>query len=137
MLNANNLLIKSLEGRLRNASINIQAAKKRIENSDFEKAKMLAEKACIVDEYNLEARYLKGFCHQNLGENSKAADTYKQITRLNPGSAVAHLYLADCLSRTGRTGEAIENYLESIKLDVEGDVREIAQECIVTLKEHL
>lgn len=102
---------------------------------DYRKAIRFADKACILDENNMEARYVKGFCHRNLGEFTKAVDIYRQIINKYPDSAVAHLYLADCLRSGGCREDAIQYYLESIKLDEEGDVRELAQEAIVTIKE--
>lgn len=137
MPNPNRLLRKALQGRIENTTTNLRKAKEKIENGDYTTAKKHAAKACIIDEHNIEARYVKGFCHQNLGEFSKAAETYRQITRLLPGSAVAHLYLADCLKSAGQIETAIEYYLEAVRLDNEGDVRELGKESIVALKENL
>lgn len=137
MHDANRILRKSLEGRLKNASANMQAAKSRIGDHDYRRAVQFAAKACIIDEHNIEARYIKGFCHQILGEFTKAADTYRKIISMIPGSAVAHLYLADCLQKAGRPEEAIQYYLESMDLDCDGDVRELAMESVVMLKESL
>jgi len=137
MLNANRILIKSLEGRLKNVCMNVLAARTKIGSNDYQRAKQFAAKACIIDEHNVEARYIKGFCHRNLEEYSEAAETYRQIIDIVPGSAVAHLYLADCLRNAGRKEEAIGYYLESMDLDTEGDVRELARESLVTLKESI
>jgi tetratricopeptide (TPR) repeat protein len=135
MFNPNRILRKSVQARLENVSINMRTAKKNMLNSNYERAVQFAAKVCIVDEHCVEARYLKGFCYRNLGEFSKAIETYKQIIDLIPGSAVAHLYLADCLRNAGRTDEAIEYYLHAMRLDTEGDIRELARESVLSIKE--
>ena len=137
MLNVNRILIKSLEGRLENVFVNVLAAKTKIGSKDYQRAKQFASKACIIDENNVEARYIKGFCHRNLAEFSEAVETYRQIIDIIPGSAVAHLYLADCLKNAGRKEEAVEYYLESIMLDTEGDIGELARESLLALKESI
>ncbi|MDF1526901.1 MAG: tetratricopeptide repeat protein [bacterium] len=129
--------MKSLEGRLKNVCVNVLTAKTKIGSNDYQRAKQFASKACIIDEHNVEARHIKGFCHRNLEEFSEAVETYRQIIDIIPDSAVAHLYLADCLRNDGRKEEAVEYYLESIKLDTEGDIGKLARESLVTLKESI
>jgi tetratricopeptide (TPR) repeat protein len=137
MFDPNRILRKSMEARQENVSVNMRTARKNIANCDYQQAVRFAAKVCIVDEHCVEARYLKGFCYRNLGEFSKAIDTYKKIIDLIPGSAVAHLYLADCLRNAGRDEEAVEYYLQSIRLDTEGDIRELARDSILKIKESL
>jgi Flp pilus assembly protein TadD len=131
----NSLLARSVESRLKNVSYNVRTAKLNLHKRDYHRARQFASKACIIDEYNIEAKYLEGYCHRKLEDFRGAMDVYRQIIDLFPGNAVAYLFLADCLLKVGKKEDAIENLLEAARLDTEGDIRELARDRILSLKE--
>lgn len=134
---AKDLLRPLLTGHRDDPHVCCFAARLHILTGDFLQAKRLAEEACARDDNLLEARYLQAYCHMRLEEYPEAVNAYRRIIAKNPHSAVAHLFLADCLSKIGKKEDAIENLLEASRLDSDGDIRELAQGTILSLKESL
>lgn len=132
-----NLLARSLEGRSKNVAHNIREARRFIGHGDFQRALQHTSKACVIDENNLEARFIKGFCLWKMGDLHQAVDVYKRIIEQVRTNSVAHFFLAECCRDAHRIEEAIEYYRQAIRLDSDGDVREMAERSILALKESL
>jgi len=97
----------------------------------------LAQTASMKLNFNIEALSLLGYCHQRLGEHSKAAETYEQIIAKAPKSTFAYFQLGETLKECGKHDEAIDAYNKSADLDKDGDIRMMAEEKIIQIKEDL
>lgn len=102
---------------------------------NLEVAKTLAIKASMLNEFNIKARYVLGFCHQSLKEFMEAAEVYRQILEKIPTSAVAHFFLAESLRKASKIKDALPAYQKAAVLDDAGDVKSMAEEKIAELKE--
>ena len=60
-------------------------------------------------------------------DTQRAIERFEQGLKIEPTNALAHYYLAEALWLTARTEEAREHYEQSLKLDANSDVAELAR----------
>ena len=74
-------------------------------------------KLIAIEPTNVEAHYLSGLSHIELGHSHEALDAFLETTRLDPGHLDAHVHVASLYEQQGDTDNAIERYETIIKLD--------------------
>ena len=132
---AERLLEPLLAQRHKDPHVCYLAARVNLVSGDYEQAKQYAAKAWQADQSFIAALYLQAYCHRKLQQYEEAVEAYRRIIEKNPTSAVAHLFLADCLRKIGNKDDAIENLLAATRLDSEGDIKELAHGALLSLKE--
>ncbi len=74
-------------------------------------------KLIAIEPTNVEAHYLSGLSHIELGHSHEALDAFLETTRLDLGHLDAHLRVASLYEQQGDTDNAIDRYETIIKLD--------------------
>jgi tetratricopeptide (TPR) repeat protein len=73
------------------------------------------------DPNNYQGQYYRGTAQVLAKQYESAVSSFRHAVRLRQDSARAHVALAEALSLTGRTSEALDEYRAALHLDPEND----------------
>ena len=84
---------------------------------EYRKALAVLEKAADFDSERTDVCNLMGFCYFKLREHEKAIECFRQVLRLDPGSAIDYANIASNYRDMGNKEEAIRYYQFALELD--------------------
>jgi len=83
----------------------------------YREAIEVLEKGGEYDRERTDIHNLKGFCYFKLKEHEKAIECFREVLRLDPGSAIDYANIASNYRDMGDTGQAIRYYKFALELD--------------------
>ncbi len=83
----------------------------------FQDAIDVLEKGANIDTERTDIHNLMGFCYFKLKEHGKAIQSFREVLRLDPGSAIDYANIASNYRDMGETEQAIAHYRLALELD--------------------
>ena len=88
-----------------------------LKNREFDKAKILSQKAIKINPTFAEAHHNLGQSFKDLGENEKAITSYKDAIKIKPNLFASYNNLGNIFKENGENKKAIEYFLNAIKIN--------------------
>ena len=88
-----------------------------LKNREFDKAKILSQKAIKINPTFAEAHHNLGQSFKDLGENGKAIASYKEAIKIKPNLFASYNNLGNIFKENGENKKAIEYFLDAIKIN--------------------
>lgn len=87
------------------------------EMAQFEKALVILEKGCRIDNERTDIHNLMGFCYYKLKSHEKAIACFEKVIALDPTSAIDYANIASNYRELGEYEKAVHYYRTALTLD--------------------
>ena len=88
-----------------------------LKNREFDKAKILSQKAIKINPTFAEAHHNLGQSFKDLGENGKAIASYKEAIKIKPDLFASYNNLGNIFKENNENNKAVEYFLKAIKIN--------------------